>query len=225
MHESPNSAKNAVGGGPRLGDFQSQWANDKGIADPSVRMALEIGDIETIMSALVPSRLFIALIAEIAGEPSEGDKNSDMSVACLRASDGRLGLLCFTGLDTLTGWNSKARPVPISASDAAEAALDENAQAIIVDLAGANTATLTLADIVKLSAKDQRARAVLLLRELLGDMGESVTFVQRPDAVLQVEFPEFLLEIVKEIVYTNSVLHSFVPAGIALSYLGSGEEA
>jgi hypothetical protein len=56
-------------------------------------------------------------------------------------------------------------------------------------------------------------------------MGESVTFVQRPDAVLQVEFPEFLLEIVQEIVYTNSVLHSFVPAGIALSYLGSGEEA
>ncbi len=71
MHESPNSADNKLGKGPVLGDFQSQWANDKGAADSSVRKALETGDIETIMSALVPSRLFIALIAEIAGEPSE----------------------------------------------------------------------------------------------------------------------------------------------------------
>ncbi len=225
MRESPNSAKTNLGQGATLGNFQSQWSNDKGDADPAVRIALASGQIDLIIAVLAPSRLFIALVAEVAGEPSQGDKNSDMSVAYLTASDGRLGLLCFTGLDSLSAWNPTARPVPISAMDAAEAALDENAHAMIIDLAGTRTTTLTLADLVELSARDQRGRAVILMRELLADMGESVTFEQRADSVLQVEVPESILEFVQGIVQTNSALHSFVPAGIAISRQGSGEVA
>jgi len=223
MHEHPNSGGTGLGQGAGLGDFQSQWAGDHGEADPQVRAALESRDINALVTALAPSRLFIALVAEVAGEPSEGDKNSDMSVACLMATDGRLGLLCFTGIDALTQWNPRARPVPISAPDAAEAALDENAQAIIIDLAGVSTMTLILADIVKLSAKDQRSRAVLLLRELLGETGERVVCVQRDDGVLQVEVPEFLIENVERIIHTDLALHSFVPAGIAICVQGSGQ--
>lgn len=223
MHEHPNSGGTGLGQGAGLGDFQSQWAHDQGEADPHVRAALASRDINALLAALAPSRLFIALVAEIAGDPSEGDKNSDMSVACLMATDGRLGLLCFTGIDALTQWNPRARPVPISAADAADAALDENAQAIIIDLAGVNTMTLILADIVKLSAKDQRVRAMLLLRELLGEMGEHVVLEQGEDGVLQVEVPEFLMEKVERIIQTNFALHSFVPAGIAICVQGSGE--
>lgn len=223
MHEHPNSVETGLGQGAGLGDFQSQWAADQGEANPQVCAALESRDINVLLAALTPSRLFIALVAEIAGEPSAGDKNSDMSVACLMATDGRLGLLCFTGIDALTKWNPRARPVPISAPDAAEAALDENAQAIIIDLSGDNTMTLILADIVKLSGKDQRARAVLLLRELLEETGEQVVFVQREDGVLQVEVPAFLMENVEGIIQTNLALHSFVPAGIAICVQGSGE--
>ena len=223
MHEHPNSVETGLGQGAGLGDFQSQWARDQGEADPQVCAALESRDANALLAALAPSRLFIALVAEIAGEPSVGDKNSDMSVACLMATDGRLGLLCFTGIDALTQWNPRARPVPISAPDAAEAALDENAQAIIIDLAGVNTMTLILADIVKLSAKDQRARAVLLLRELMGEMGEKVVCEQREDGVLQVEVPELLMENVEKIIQTNLTLHSFVPAGIAICVQGSGQ--
>lgn len=228
MREDPNSVEFprdqglSLGLGLELGDFQSQWANDKGEADPYVRTALASGDIDALMVALAPSRLFIALVAETAGESSEGDKNSDMSVACLLASDGRLGLLCFTGIDALTRWNPNARPVPISAPDAAEAALDENAQGIIIDLAGAHSATLVLADVVKLSAKDQRARAVLLLRERLAEWGEQIDFELRKDGVLQVEVPDFLMEQVEKIVQTDSALHSFAPAGIAIRAQGSG---
>ena len=224
MYEHPNSVETGLGQGAGLGDFQSQWAADQGEADPKVCASLESGDINALLAALAPSRLFIALVAEIAGEPSEGDKNSDMSVACLVATDGRLGLLCFTGIDALTQWNPSARPVPISAPDAAEAALDENAQAIIIDLGGIDTMTLILADIVKLSGKDQRVRAVLLLRELLGEMGEQVVFDERDDGVLQVEVPEFLMENVERIIHTNLALHSFVPAGIAICVQGSGQE-
>ena len=139
-----------------------------------------------------------------------------MSVACLRATDGRLGLLGFTGLDSLAEWNPRARPVPISAPDAAEAALDENAQALILDLAGPCAMTLTLPDVVALSGRDQRERAVRLLHGLLGEMVELVSFSQRPDSVLQLDVPDSMLERVQEIVRTNSALHSFVPAGIAM---------
>jgi hypothetical protein len=222
MHEHPNSGEIALDQGPGLGDFQTQWAKDKGEADPHVRAALATGDINAIMAALTPSRLFIALVAQAAGEPGEGEKHSDMSVACLLASDGRLGLLCFTGLDALTQWNPDARPVPILAPDAAEAALDENAQGIIIDLAGAHSATLVLADVVKLSAKDQRARAALLLRERLAERGEYIVFEHRKDGVLQVEVPELLMDTVERIVQTDSALHSFAPAGIAIRTRGSG---
>jgi hypothetical protein len=143
-----------------------------------------------------------------------------MSVACLLARDGRLGLLCFTGIDTLSQWNPNARPVPISAPDAAEAALDENAQGIIIDLAGGNTATLILADVVTLSAKDQRARAALLLREQLAESGDHIVFENRQDGVLQVEVPQFLMEKVEKIVQTDSAIHSFAPAGIAICLQG-----
>lgn len=220
MREHPHSDSIALDHGVGLGDFQSQWANDKGEADPHVRAALAHGEMKALMAALAPSRLFIALVAQPGGEPGEGDKNSDMSVACLLARDGRLGLLCFTGIDTLSQWNPNARPVPISAPDAAEAALDENAQGIIIDLAGGNTATLILADVVTLSAKDQRARAALLLREQLAESGDHIVFENRKDGVLQVEVPQFLMEKVEKIVQTDSAIHSFAPAGIAICLQG-----
>ena len=213
MHER---AKSDRGQGSKLGDFQSQWSDDLGEADPRLRLALANGEIAPLLSKLCSSRIFIALVAEIAGQPSAGDKSSDMSVACLRATDGRLGLLGFTGLDSLAEWNPRARPVPISAPDAAEAALDENAQALILDLAGPCAMTLTLPDVVALSGRDQRERAVHLLHGLLGEMVELVSFSQRPDSVLQLDVPDSMLARVQEIVRTNSALHSFVPAGIAM---------
>jgi len=223
MHEHPNSDKSALHKGVGLGDFQSQWAYDLGEADPHVRSALATGDIKVLMAALTSSRVFIALVAQSAGELDEGGKSSHMSVACLLASDGRLGLLCFTGIDALTQWNPDARPIPMYAPDAAEAALDENAQGIIIDLGGAHSATLVLADIVKLSAKDQRSRAVLLLRERLKDLGDHIEFELRKDGVLQLEVSEHLMETVEKIVQSDSALHSFVPAGVAIRPRGSGE--
>ena len=223
MHERAKNGESDRGQEAKLGDFHSQFSHDLGEADPRIRLALANEEIAPLLSALCSSRIFIALVAEIAGESSAGDKSSDMSVACLRATDGRLGLLGFTGLDSLAEWNPRARPVPISAHDAAEAALDENAQALILDLAGPCATTLTLPDVVALSGRDQRERAVHLLHGLLGEMAELVTFSQRPDSVLQLDVPDSMLERVQEIVRTNSALHSFVPAGIAMRALGGGQ--
>jgi len=110
--------------------------------------------------------------------------------------------------------------VPLSAADAAEAALDEKAQAIILDLGSARPRTLTLADIVVLSNKDQRKRAVQLVSELLGEESEGVTFNLRVDGVLQINSVERLIAPVQAMVQTNDVLHSLVPEGIAISAIG-----
>jgi hypothetical protein len=222
MQQSPKSHEIDHGKSAVLGNFQSQWSDDIGVADQIVRSALASGDLGLIIPALAQSRLFIALVAEVTGELRVGEKNADMSVACLTARDGRLGLLCFTGLDSLTAWNPSARPVPLNAADAADAALDENAQAIIIDLAGVNPATLTLADVVLLSGKDQRGRAMLILGDLLGDLGEQVTCEMGSDALLHVNVPEPLLGLVHDIVRTHSALHSYVPAGIAILPITSG---
>ena len=47
-----------------------------------------------------------------------------------------MALLAFTGTATLTGWNPEARPVPVPAAVAARAAVQEQAAALVVDVAG-----------------------------------------------------------------------------------------
>lgn len=64
------------------------------------------------------------------------DKTSDMAAVLLRGRDGRLALLAFTGTEPLQRWNPDARPVPVSAQDAARSALHDGAEALVVDVAG-----------------------------------------------------------------------------------------
>jgi hypothetical protein len=64
------------------------------------------------------------------------DKTSDMATVLMRGRDGRTALLAFTGLDALRRWDPRARPVPVPAAGAAEAARADGASALVVDVAG-----------------------------------------------------------------------------------------
>ena len=64
------------------------------------------------------------------------DKSSDMATVLMRGADGRLALLAFTGLDSLQRWDPDARPVPVPARTAALAAMQDGAEALLIDLAG-----------------------------------------------------------------------------------------
>lgn len=64
------------------------------------------------------------------------DKSSDMATVLVTGSDGRRGLLAFTGSGPLRAWDPAARPVPVSLSDAARAARQDGAEALLLDLAG-----------------------------------------------------------------------------------------
>jgi hypothetical protein len=64
------------------------------------------------------------------------DKTSDMATVLLQGADGRMALLAFSGMPALQAWDADARPVPVTARTAAQAALQDGAAAIVVDVAG-----------------------------------------------------------------------------------------
>ncbi len=78
----------------------------------------------------------IAGEVEVDADGLAHDKTSDMAAVLLTRPDGRRGMLAFTGTASLAAWNGEARPVPVSASTAARSALQEQAVALVVDVAG-----------------------------------------------------------------------------------------
>lgn len=126
--------------------LESGFPDDTGAADPEVRQALtSYGDRPELhaeaLGALAGARLLVPVVA-VLGEVEVGDdglardKTSDMAAVLLEGADGRLAMLAFTGTDAMAAWDPAARPVPVSASTAAQAALQEGAAAVVVDIAG-----------------------------------------------------------------------------------------
>jgi hypothetical protein len=123
------------------------FAGDDGAASEEVRAALEAYDADpgtrqdATLEVLQRSRLLVpvvALLGEVEhdadGRPR--DKTSDMATVLTRGRDGRTALLAFTGTDALHRWDPEARPVPVTVDRAAQAALQDGAAAIVVDVAG-----------------------------------------------------------------------------------------
>ena len=123
------------------------FAADDGTADEQLTAALAAydrdpaGERTAAVAALAGARVLVPVVA-VLGEvehDAEGlarDKSSDMATVLLRGRDGRSALLAFTGLAALQRWRADARPVPVRAVDAARAALQEGADALVVDVAG-----------------------------------------------------------------------------------------
>lgn len=122
------------------------FPDDDGAADPAVTAALAAyasgaGEYAAVLAVLQGARLLIPVVAvlgelEIDDAGVGHDKTSDMAAVLMTRPDGRRGLLAFTCADTLTAWDPDARPVPVAATTAAQAALQERADALVVDVAG-----------------------------------------------------------------------------------------
>ena len=123
------------------------FADDTGDADTDLAAALSAyaADPERLhaqtLAFLGRTRLLVPVVS-VLGEveyDDQGlahDKTSDMAAVQMRGRDGRVALLAFTGTASLRAWNPGARPVPVSAAKAAEAALSDSASALVVDVAG-----------------------------------------------------------------------------------------
>ena len=123
------------------------FAGDDGAADPVLTQALVAYSADpdrlhpATLAALQHTRVLVPVVA-VLGEveyDEQGlphDKTSDMAAVLMQGRDGRTALLAFTGTESLHRWNPEARPVPVPVAKAAEAALQDGAAALVVDVAG-----------------------------------------------------------------------------------------
>lgn len=119
------------------------FEGDSGEADPRLMRALTTGSESDVMRALTAARLLVPVTA-VASELAEGvggaegavaDKEADMAVALLEHPDGRTALPVFTSMEALAAFSSSMRPVPVDAPKAAQAAVSERADLIVLDCA------------------------------------------------------------------------------------------
>jgi hypothetical protein len=141
--------------GRRIAPLPPGFADDDGDADPRLADALASyavdqsapgGQVEVCL-ALQSARLLVPVVA-VLGEVAHDaaglahDKSSEMATALLTGRDGRRALLVFSSLETLSRWRTDARPVPVAARLAARSAVQEGAEALVLDVAGPVTVTL-----------------------------------------------------------------------------------
>ncbi|MEV0369771.1 SseB family protein [Streptomyces sp. NPDC050636] len=129
------------------------FSDDDGSADPALVAALAAYDADRttepqLLSALTGARLLVPVVA-LLGETETGpdglrrEKTSDMAVPTLQAPDGRRALPAFTSMETLQRWRPDARPVAVPLRQALLAASHEQADTLVLDLAGPVTYQLT----------------------------------------------------------------------------------
>lgn len=109
-----------------------QFPGDDGAVQPALAAAL--GDDLAVLQALPDARVFVPIVPLLGDTPVGGDKNADMAAVLMTGADGRQGLLAFSSVATMAAWDPSARPVPVLGRDAALAAVDEGASAVLLDL-------------------------------------------------------------------------------------------
>ncbi|RVX42988.1 type III secretion system (T3SS) SseB-like protein [Nonomuraea polychroma] len=119
---------------------------DDGRAAPAVAAALaayQAGTAEPtdVLNALTGARLLVPVVAlltesEVGAHGLRQEKESEMALPKLVGQDGRQAVLAFTGAEALAGWRPDARPIQATTLQVCRAAVQEQAAAVVVDVAG-----------------------------------------------------------------------------------------
>ncbi|WP_158603013.1 SseB family protein [Jiangella rhizosphaerae] len=134
------------------------FGDDDGSADPRIVAALAAyergeGGSADVLAALAAGRLLIPVVAVAESADATGaEKETAMATVLTTGRDGRRGLLAFTCVESLQRWNPAARPTPVPTRSAAEAALADGAEALVIDLAGPVMFAVDAADLRSLAA-------------------------------------------------------------------------
>ena len=136
----------------------SRPAGDTGAADPAVTAVLAAyaagaAAEHAVLAAVAASRLLVPVVAVLA-EADDGtvppalasghsapfgpgsEKETEMALPTLIGNDGRKAVIAFTGTDTVKRWRPDARPVPVPAAQLWPAVAAEQADAVVIDVAG-----------------------------------------------------------------------------------------
>lgn len=126
-------------------------SGDRGEPDQRVRRAIASAGAsrECYLDAIVvlcTARLFMAVMApstaiDPTGAVPEGDSDvssavDELGAVLLTHRDGTTALLCFTGLDAVQAWDSRARPVSGALGDLALTVQEAGAEVLLIDVAG-----------------------------------------------------------------------------------------
>ncbi len=113
------------------------FAGDDGRADPRWQPAYaDPASVEALLRSGVRLLVPIVSVLDDVDAQTGADKSSHMASVSLVQSDGRRGLLAFTGIEALARWDPTARPVPVTSHQVAAAALEEGADGVLVDISG-----------------------------------------------------------------------------------------
>lgn len=124
----------------------SPFPDDDGSAPPALAEALaahrrgEDPHRRALVEVLAASRVLVPIMA-VATELGTtahgltGDNGADMAMVSITAPDGSRVLPLFTSVTALGAWRSDARPVPVVAPQAAQAAVQEGCTALLLDAA------------------------------------------------------------------------------------------
>ena len=120
---------------------------DTGEADADlVRALAQPLDEVALMTAVAAARLLVPIVAEPVSLDTSGEhateKQTDMAAVTLVAPDGTRALPVFSSMAAIAAWDAGARPVPVTAARAAQAAVRERCDVMVVDLAGPHTVAL-----------------------------------------------------------------------------------
>jgi hypothetical protein len=91
------------------------------------------------LTVIAATRLLVPVVAvvekETAGE-AVVEKETEMALPTLIGNDGRKAVIAFTGTETIRRWRADARPVPVPAARLWPAVAAEQADAVVIDVAG-----------------------------------------------------------------------------------------
>jgi hypothetical protein len=125
---------------------EPEFADDDGTLQPAlggVLAAYADGgvSIRDVAVVLAGSRLMTPLVAVLdeVEESPEGlrqEKSSHMASVSLVSPDGRRGLLAFSSVQAMAAWDPAARGIPAFGAKVAAGALEQHADALLLDVAG-----------------------------------------------------------------------------------------
>ena len=141
LHERGGGTSRWHAGASQLGMAEPAFPEDDGLIDPWLAKAL--GDDAAVLAVYGDVRVFVPIVATLGELATDGsDKSADMAAVFMTGADGRKALLTFSSVAALEAWNPLARPVPVWGREAAQAALDEGASALLLDLGSDHFAVL-----------------------------------------------------------------------------------
>jgi hypothetical protein len=137
---------------------------DAGLAAAQRAYAADTARLPEVLAALHRSRVLAPVVA-LLGETGTNeaglrvDKTSDIALPLLDDGSGHRAVPVFSGLDALARWDPAARPVPVEGARAAAVALDEGAEALVLDVAGPLPVVLGLPEVRALAEGRGRVAA------------------------------------------------------------------